>query len=567
MTNKTKKGAPRFDPGELAALTGDRTFARGEAYHRGGKVTILSLAADRVLAQVAGTEDYRVTLSGRGRAIDGSCSCRAFEDSGFCKHMVATALAANEAAASGQADGPDSLGRIRAHLKTRSVDALVDLIVDMAERDPALFRKLDLAASLVHADDKALEARLRKAIDAATRIRGFIEYADVSRWAEGVDEALDILADMASGPQAARVRALADHAMERIEKAMESIDDSDGHGGALLSRTRDIHLAACAAAPPEPVALARYLFGRETRDAFDMFHGAAGLYEGVLGEQGLAEYRRLAEAAWRKLSVRTGRKKPATDDDEWEPDRLMAILDFFAEREGDVDARIALRARDLSSPWRYGQLAQFCLDQGREDEALRRAEEGLWMFEDEGPDNGLTLLVADLLSRKGRKVEAAAHLWRLFEKRPSLDLYQRLGKLAGPGARERAIGFLEARSASGKRGAGDRWSWNGPQEVLIAIFIQEKAFDRAWAAVRKHGASMRAQEHLADASQKSHPREALGVYAARVEELVNGGHYEEAVKLVARMAKLRDATEQAAYVADIKDRHRRKRNLMKLLTP
>jgi uncharacterized Zn finger protein len=562
----TKTGLPRFDPGELAALAGDRAFARGEAYHRDGQVTILSLTADRVLAQVAGTEDYRVTLSGRGRAIGGSCTCRAFEEYGFCKHMVATALAANEAAANGQADGADSLGRIRAHLKTKSVDALVDLIADMAERDPALFRKLDLAAGIAHTDDKAFEVRLRKAIDAATRTRGYIEYADVSRWAKGVNEALDILADMAPGPHAARVRALAEHAMDRIEKAMESIDDSDGHGGALLSRTRDVHLAACAAAAPEPVGLARYLFGRETREVYDTFYGAAGLYEGVLGEQGLAEYRRLAEAAWRKLPARMGRKKSAMDDDESEPDRLMAILDFFAEREGDIDARIALRARDLSTPWRYRQLAQFCLDQGREDEALRRAEEGLWIFEDEGPDDDLTLFVADLLSRKGRKEEAAAHLWRIFEKSPGLDLYQRLVELAGPGAGERAVGFLEAQSASGERGARGRRGWNGPQEVLIEILSHEKAFDRAWAAARKHGASMEAQEALAEASERSHPCEALGVYAARVEELVNGGRYDEAAKLIARMGKLRGAAEQAAYVADIRDRHGRKRNFMKLLT-
>ena len=54
----------------------------------------------------------------------------------------------------------------------------------------------------------------------------------------------------------------------------------------------------------------------------------------------------------------------------------MGILDFFAERDGDVEARIALRMRDLSSPWDYLQLAEFCLSQGRQDEALRRAEEG-----------------------------------------------------------------------------------------------------------------------------------------------------------------------------------------------
>jgi hypothetical protein len=37
----TKVGLPRFDPGELAALAGDRTLARGEAYHHDGQVTLL----------------------------------------------------------------------------------------------------------------------------------------------------------------------------------------------------------------------------------------------------------------------------------------------------------------------------------------------------------------------------------------------------------------------------------------------------------------------------------------------------------------------------------------------
>jgi hypothetical protein len=41
--------------------------------------------------------------------------------------------------------------------------------------------------------------------------------------------------------------------------------------------------------------------------------------------------------------------------------------------------------------------------------------------------------------------------------------------------------------------------------------------------------------------------------------------YADAVKLIARMAKLRSTTEQAAVVADLKARHGRKRNFMKLL--
>jgi len=58
------------------------------------------------------------------------------------------------------------------------------------------------------------------------------------------------------------------------------------------------------------------------------------------------------------------------------------------------------------------------------------------------------------------------------------------------------------------------------------------------------------------------------VYSAQVEQLaVIGGNsaYAEAVKLIARMARLRSAAEHATFVAIFKEKHGRKRNLMKLL--
>jgi uncharacterized Zn finger protein len=110
------KGRPRFDISASQELAGEKAFARGSEYFQDGQVRILALEPDRVLAQVAGTDDYRTTLTGCGKTIGGECSCRAFEDRGFCKHMVAVALAANAARADGEKDGSGALGRIRAHL-------------------------------------------------------------------------------------------------------------------------------------------------------------------------------------------------------------------------------------------------------------------------------------------------------------------------------------------------------------------------------------------------------------------------------------------------------------------
>lgn len=140
------KNRPRFNVDTLRDLAGEKVFARGQTYHRDGHVQIIALAPDRVLAQVAGTEDYRTELTGRGKSIDGVCTCPAFDDWGFCKHMVAVALAANAAGNDAEAEGAGALSRIRDHLKEIGIDTLVDMIVGMAERDPALFRKLDMAA-------------------------------------------------------------------------------------------------------------------------------------------------------------------------------------------------------------------------------------------------------------------------------------------------------------------------------------------------------------------------------------------------------------------------------------
>lgn len=70
------------------------------------------------------------------------------------------------------------------------------------------------------------------------------------------------------------------------------------------------------------------------------------------------------------------------------------------------------------------------------------------------------------------------------------------------------------------------------------------------------------------ASECSHPQESLAVYAARIDHLVAAGgnpNYEEACRQVARMAGLREASAQIAYVADLKVRFKPKRNFMKLL--
>ncbi len=438
----------RFDLDALRDLAGDKVFVRGQAYHRDGQVEILAIEPGWVLAQVAGTEDYRTKVTGCGEDIAGECSCPAFEDWGFCKRMVAAALAANAAGGDPDAEGGGALSRIREHLRQKGVEGLIEMIVGLAERDPTLLRKLDIAATASRVDATTLARRLSKAIDSATHTRGFVDYGEVGGWAAGVDDVLDTLTELTPAGQALK---LAEHAIDRIEAAMGEIDDSDGLCGALLVRARDIHLTAARAARPDPIQLARELFAREMDDEYDTFHHAVRVYEDVLDEPGLTEYRRLAADAWTGLPPRSGRARSQFDG---RYDTLKDVLDFFAERDGDVDGRIALRAKDLSSPWSYLQLAQFCLSQGRRDEALRRAEEGLWVFEDVQPDERLVALTAGLLTKAGRNDDAEGVLWRAFGKSPSLKLYIQLVAAGGEVMRGRRSNCCRRSSSSSRRPSG-----------------------------------------------------------------------------------------------------------------
>lgn len=556
-------GSRHFDPAAVRGLAGNKVFARGEAYHRSGQVRILALEPRRVLARVAGTEDYLVELTGAGEDIGGECSCPAFEDWGFCKHMVATALAANTAAEAGDtgSEAP-AAPRIRAYLAAKGVDALVEMVMDHAERDEAWFRALDMASAAAGADDKDLERRLRRAIDSATRTRDFIDYREARGWAAGVEAVLDTLAELAPGPRAGLVMTLVERVIDKVEEATGSIDDSDGYCGALPGRAAEIHLRAAGAACVDPVLLARDLFRRELDSEYGPFEGAAEVYGDILGDAGRAEYRRLAMEAWDRLPPLSRAGRGAERDSDYR--RLMAILDRLAEDDRDVGMRIALRAKKLTSSYEYLALAEFCLEIGRPDEALRRAEEGLWLFEDDRCDERLVGFAADRLCEAGRTDEAFAHLWRAFQSAPNLDLHARLVAIGGPPARQKSMAFLESRLEKAEPAS----RWHSPADLPICILIGEGEWEKAWALLRRKGASGGVKEALARATEKTHPAQAAGVYAERVEALVEGGGaraYAEAAALVRCMKRLQAPAEHAAYVVGLKARFGRRRTFVPLL--
>jgi hypothetical protein len=155
-----------------------------------------------------------------------------------------------------------------------------------------------------------------------------------------------------------------------------------------------------------------------------------------------------------------------------------------------------------------------CLDHAREPEALKWTDEGLWQFVDD-PDERLIVFASDLYRRIGRAEGADKLLWRAFERRPGIALYERLKSAAGTdrvladAIRDRAFAWLRAQLE--KPAGRSAMRWPSPSELFVRLAMTEGMFMEAWTVANGHGCSEILLGELAEASEHSHPAEALKV--------------------------------------------------------
>jgi hypothetical protein len=566
-------------------LAGPSYYGRGSAYFEQGRVLWLDEGEDGIIARVRGTHDYTVRLWEEEGEILYECECPVGQDDEFCKHCVATALAwLGEAGIKPEPSGASSPRRnqfddIRTYLASLAPKALIDLVVNACQRDDRLRENLLLAArgrGNVHAAVKAWKAALRR----VTASRGFVDYGEMPAFVEGIWDVVTALNGWIADGRAAQVIELAEYAAQRVAEFMNECDDSEGRLGSLLCRIGELHLTACRAAPPDPEELAERLFDYELSDDWETFSSVATRYAEVLGERGLARYRQLAEAEWAKVpALGPGGDKNQT----WKGNRyrITEIMEALARRADDVEALVAVKARDLSSAWRFLQIAETYRNAGQPDQALAWAERGLAVFP-QRTDNRLREFVIEDYLRRGRGEEAMALAWTQFAEGPELGNYSKLTvavQRAGgdwPAWRDRALAHLRQQMARefaerSKLGYGRRII-AADHSRLVEILLSEQEVEAAW---REAGAGACREElrlRLADLRAREHPEDSLAVYqpqVTRLAEQTNNAAYAQAMNVVNKIRPLLLANggepRWSAYRAELRAKFKAKRNFMKLL--
>jgi uncharacterized Zn finger protein len=509
-----------FTEDDLRAAAGEGSFRRGREYV--DAVGELRPTALGVRASVRGKDVYEVWLGRENDTLVAECECPYGLEGNFCKHCVAVGLVL---LADGSLAPATDLG---AYLRSLDQGELVDLLLAQANRDPALCRQLMLRAGTTGAPQVAV---LRRQLDTALRVRGFVD----GDYATRAKDVLDTVHDLVDSGHAAEARPLARHAVELLASAIGAVDDPAGTVAGVCRRAVKLYARACTAARPNPTKLATWLF--QLRLAWPTWPTIdIGDFAEPLGEVGMSAYRTLVNEAWHAL------------DDDADHSVLRAMREQVAKTTGNVDAMVEVLSDDLPAPKAYRDIVTLLRAAGRMKEAIDWAERGVSSTR----DMALTELLVESYVDGQRGDDAVELRKTALRESPTRLCYSRLRETAAevgawPGLREWALAVL-ARS---------------PVELVGALLDDDEVAE-AWSAAVRHdcvGVEVARRRGLTD------PEDVLPAYQSLVEGcLARGGReaYREAAVLLRELA---DAAKRCGasveeFVAGVKARHARRPALL-----
>ncbi|MFV9615529.1 MAG: hypothetical protein ACNYZG_06205 [Gammaproteobacteria bacterium] len=552
----------------LIRLAGKPAFNRGMGYFKEGHVLGLKQNGSRVTAEVEGSEIYLVTLKWTSSQLDGACDCPASEGFDFCKHCVAVALTLREAQAEQNklAQGGTEK-RIKAFLLKQDKEKLADWLLELIEAESALLQQWSMRADrdLGIVDVKALKKRITAAIPYN---RNLYRYKQVRNYFAQAEIMADQLSEMAEQLPAEDTLKLVDYALQRINRALETIDDSGGFRYVAIETLHIAHINACNRLDWPKKKIANYLLDLLFSEQQDFYPDIPASYADALGDSGMTLFNSTLQAKWDALPPL---KQGADYDEKWPYLQLQYMLEQQATLSNDNRAIIKLRQKTATDLYNYQDLAERHLEIGDYDgvktwlEKCRKHSEKDYHFRTQR-------IQISLARARELWPEALEQQWTLYTKSQKLDDYLavlELSEKAGDSQdwQKEAIQFLKKQLQSKTRA---RWE-NTTTDNLLEIYLYHKAFEEALALVTKEQVNPTLLLTLAwDINNQ--PEKAFPLFQQVIENkisLTNNNAYKDAIKLLQEMTEKMQTRIQKQKMKELleqlRQKFRAKRNFIKWL--
>jgi len=562
-------------------IAGDAYFARGANYFSDGAVESLTEINGIINARVGGTQDYRTKIWVSKNDLDYSCSCPLGRDYEFCKHLVTTGLAwleqqkeANQtktlrSSAKKKTKKRDVFDTIRDYLGTLPQEQLVDIIIEQTVENNEL-RNLLYAQSTATLPPRQRDFEVhRKFIKSAIEVNHFIDYRGVYDYTQTVQPVIDLLKTLLRQGHAEDVVELAQYALPLIFDAYNNIDD-DGYFSPIPEEIVALHLKACKKAKVDPEQLANSVFELQMRDGFGFMNFEN--YQPVLKKNGMQKFRSLAQQWWQKVPEQKQKDQYWHDHDRYQ---ITDIMKRLAVLGNDTDALVEIKTRDLSNPYNYFDIATTYAKAKRYDEALQWAQKGAKAFPYDH-SRSLSDFIINEYHRRKQHDKAQQLMWDEFTRSPNLRNYQDLKSSADKTKawefwRKKAIKWITDEFLTGKFRRTTKSPRYKPHDhsILVEIYLWEKDTADALQAAKTGGCAEHLWFDLARACEKSAAQEAINIYQAKINGIVNqtnNNAYDRAANILKTIKKLMVQLGQSTQFSqfnELRSAHKAKRNFIK----
>jgi len=248
----------------LQAHSGKTVFARGQTYAVNGSVRVLEETPTSITAQVQGTETYRTRVAiHRTQRLEATCTCPHANDGYFCKHKVALCLIwraklggtapvvdeevlrkATQAAQRTQKKA-EQRAALQRFVQEQSAEDLAALVWCWAEKERSLMSDLKAWQAERHAGSNS--KALRAVISDLLRPRGGWEGG--GDYVNRAERVLTMLKPWLER-DAHALRELCEHTLRCLTKVPDYIHDEEGELLNLMQDVVDLLTQALHAAPP-----------------------------------------------------------------------------------------------------------------------------------------------------------------------------------------------------------------------------------------------------------------------------------------------------------------------------
>ena len=399
-------------------------------------------------------------------------------------------------------------------------------------------------------------ADVRKLIDGLRWDRRRHPYGGRREYSQRAQAVAAAVADMIEAGDAESAAPLARRAVERVTATLMYMDDSAGIVGDDLRTLMALYARACRAASPDAGRLARWLVSMQLDGpgwpAIELKEFAE-----ALGPRGLAEVARLTEE-----------RGVTAEPDSWTAQwGIKDLREQLAAVSGDIDAHVAVLAEDLRGAHRYSEIMEVLRDAGRDDAAEQWARKGLAEHPSGPQTDRLRDQLVDLLLDGGREADAVAVCREIYERRAIHQDYLKLrhaAQQAGqwPDLSGWALNLLRDRAQADQRYVRE----------LISVLVREDLLDEAWAAAMANPAQVPESQwfQLIEVREKDHPADVIRPYQDLIEiglaKASDKYRYPKAIKTIRRLRdsyhRVGDEAGFSAYLADLRQRHRRKTSFL-----